>query len=169
MDLNKVMIIGNITQQPEARVIPSGQSVSTFSIATNRVWSDQQGQKQERVEFHNIVAWGKLADICNQYLQKGKKIYVEGRLQTRDWAGQDGVKRYRTEIIAENMIMLDRMSAGASAAQSAPAPTPAPASAVAAPSEIPVIQTEESANPASEAPNTPAEKSDEIKVEDIPF
>jgi len=102
------MIIGNLTRDPEMRSTSGGQSVCSFGVATNQVWTDQQGQRQERAEFHNVVAWGKLAEICNQYLGKGRKVYIEGRLQTRDWEGQDGVKRYRTEIVAENMIMLDR-------------------------------------------------------------
>lgn len=113
MSLNKVQLIGNLTRDPEARSTPSGQQVTTFSVATNRAWTSQTGEKQERSEFHNIVAWGKLADIASKYLAKGRRVYVEGRLQTRDWTGQDGVKRYRTEIIAENFIMLDRASAGA--------------------------------------------------------
>lgn len=108
MNLNKAMIIGNLTRDPEVKNIPSGQTVTTFSVATNMVWKDQSGQKQEKVEFHNVVTWRKLAEICGQYLKKGSKVYIEGRLQTRDWTGQDGVKRYRTEIVAENMIMLDR-------------------------------------------------------------
>jgi single-strand DNA-binding protein len=108
MNLNKAMIIGNLTRDPELKSTPSGRSVCSFGVATNQVWTDQQGQRQERAEFHNIVTWGKLAEICGQYLVKGKKIYIEGRLQTRDWEGQDGVKRYRTEIVADNMIMLDR-------------------------------------------------------------
>lgn len=102
------MIIGNLTRDPEVRTTPSGTTVTNFSVATNLVWNDQQGQRQEKVEFHNIVTWRKLAEICGQYLKKGSKVYIEGRLQTRDWTGQDGVKRYRTEIVAENMIMLDR-------------------------------------------------------------
>ena len=92
MNLNKAMIIGNLTRDPEVKTTPSGQNVATFSVATNRVWTNAQGQKQEAVEYHNIVAWGKLAEICGQYLNKGKKVYVEGRIQTRDWQGQDGVK-----------------------------------------------------------------------------
>ena len=100
------MIIGRLTKTPEGRATPTGQSVCSFALATNRVYTDAQGQKQDKAEFHNIVAWGKLADICTQYLTKGKQIYIEGRLQTRDWVGQDGVRRYSTEIIAENMIML---------------------------------------------------------------
>ncbi len=107
MDLNKVMLIGRLTKNPELRSTPNGQSVTSFSIATNRVFTDAQGQKQDRAEFHNIVAWGKLAEICSQYLSKGRRAYVEGRLQTRDWVGQDGMRRYSTEVIAENMIILD--------------------------------------------------------------
>src|SRR3989339_20971 len=113
MNLNKAMIIGNLTRDPELRNTPSGAAVASFSVATNLVWKDQSGQKQEKVEFHNIVAWRKLGEICGQYLRKGSKVYIEGRLQTRDWTGQDGVKRYRTEIIADNMIMLDRAQAAA--------------------------------------------------------
>lgn len=115
MDLNKVMIIGNVVRDPEMRSTPGGQNVSSFSIATNLVWKDQSGQKQEKAEFHNIVAWRRLAEISSQYLKKGSKIYVEGRLQTRSWDDPNGVKRYRTEIIAENMIMLDRIGGGAPA------------------------------------------------------
>lgn len=102
------MIIGNLTRDPEIRSTTNGTSVASFAVATNLVWNDANGQRQEKVEFHNVVAWRKLADICGQYLKKGSKVYIEGRLQTRDWTGQDGVKRYRTEIVAENMIMLDR-------------------------------------------------------------
>jgi len=116
--LNRATLIGNLTREPEMRQTPGGQAVCSFSIATNRSWTGNDGAKQDATEFHNIVAWGKLADICGQYLAKGKKIYVEGRLQTRDWEGQDGVKRYRTEIVAENLIMLDNkggVGAGAGA------------------------------------------------------
>ncbi len=108
MNLNKAMIIGNLTRDPETKTTPTGQTVTTFSVATSYAWTGADGQKQEKTEFHNIVAWRKLAEICAQYLGKGRKVYIEGRIQTRDWTGQDGVKRYRTEIIAENMIMLDR-------------------------------------------------------------
>lgn len=105
MNVNKAIICGRLTSDPEARTMPSGDPVSNFSIATNRAWTNKEGQKQEQVEFHNIVAFGKLAEICNQYLTKGKLIYLEGRLQTRSWEDQAGVKKYRTEIIAENMQM----------------------------------------------------------------
>lgn len=104
------MLIGRLTKNPELRSTPSGQSVTSFSLATNRVFTDANGQKQERAEFHNIVAWGKLAEICSQYLAKGRRAYIEGRLQTRDWMGQDQTKRYTTEVIADNMIILDAPS-----------------------------------------------------------
>ncbi len=109
-----MMLIGNLTRDPESRTTPNGQNVCSFSIATNLVWTDASGTKQTKAEFHNIVAWRKLAEICTQYLKKGNKVYIEGRLQTRDWEGKDdGVKRYRTEIIADNMIMLGAKDAAA--------------------------------------------------------
>ena len=135
------MIIGNLTRDPEMRTTPNGQNVANFGVATNHSWADASGQRQEKAEFHNIVAWGKLAEICSQYLAKGRKVYIEGRLQTREWEGQDGVKKNRTEIIAENMIMLDRAPAGSSSAQPAMA------------SVTPVSVNGE----------------EEIRVEDIPF
>jgi single-strand DNA-binding protein len=112
MNLNKVMIIGNVVRDPEMRTTPSGQNVTSFAIATNFTWKDAAGQKQEKAEFHNIVAWRRLAEIVNQYVKKGSKVYIEGRLQTRSWDDPNGIKRYRTEIIADNMIMLDKMGAG---------------------------------------------------------
>ena len=105
MNLNKALIIGNLTRDPEARALPSGQSVVSFGVATNRVWKDASGEKKQATEFHNVVAFGKLADICSQYLTKGKMVYIEGRIQTRTWQGADGQKRSRTEIVAENMQM----------------------------------------------------------------
>jgi single-strand DNA-binding protein len=142
MNLNRAMIIGNLTRDPESRTTPTGQTVTNFGVATNHSWTDASGQRQEKVEYHNIVAWGKLAEICNQYLGKGRKVFIEGRLQTREWEAQDGSKRNRTEIVAENMIMLDRAPAGNGFAQSA--------TTVAAPAR---------ANNSEE----------EIRVEDIPF
>jgi single-strand DNA-binding protein len=112
MDLNKVMLIGNLTRDPEMRMTPSGQSVATFSIATNRRWKGNDGEVKDDAQFHEIVIWGKLAEIAEQYLNKGKKIYIEGRLQTRNWEGQDGVKRNKTEIVATDLIMLDRKGDG---------------------------------------------------------
>ncbi len=127
MSLNKVLIIGNLTRDPELRTTSTGQNVCSFGLATNRVWTDQKGTKQEQVEFHHVVAWGRLAEIAGQYLAKGRKVFIEGRLQTRDWEGQDGVKRNRTEIIAENLQILDRAPGGAPGAPKAPsASTPSP-------------------------------------------
>ena len=114
--LNRATIIGNVTQDPETRTIPSGQTVCNFSVATNRFWTGPDGQKQEASEFHNIVAWRKLAEICSQFLSKGRKVYIEGHIQTRSWDGQDGVKRYRTEIVADNMIILDKKGGSGGAA-----------------------------------------------------
>lgn len=148
MNLNRATIIGNLTRDPEVRTTPNGQTVASFGVATNYSWTDQSGQKQDRAEFHNIVAWGKLADICGQFLAKGRKVYVEGRLQTREWEGQDGAKRNRTEIVCENMIMLDRSGA------------PAPAAAGA-----PRTSTGSAANATQSAPAN----DNEIRVEDIPF
>ena len=103
MNLNKVFIIGNMTRDPELRNLPSGAAVASFGIATNRVWKNQQGEKQEEVQFHNIVVFGRQAEIVNQYLAKGSLILVEGRIQTRSWDGKDGTKQYRTEIVAERI------------------------------------------------------------------
>ena len=111
--LNKAQIIGNITKDPELRQTQSGQQVCTFSIATNYSWKDSNGNKQEEAEFHNIVAWGKLAEICSQYLRKGQKVFVEGRLKTQSWEDKEsGKKMYRTEIICKDMIMLSKKDDG---------------------------------------------------------
>ncbi len=148
MNLNRAMIIGNLTRDPEARTTTSGQSVCNFSVATSSQWTDAQGQRQERTEYHPIVAWGKLADICSQYLAKGRKVYIEGRLQTREWEGQDGSKRQRTEIVAENMIMLSPPPQGGAS-------------------------TSSSGGPSTSAPSMPKVDQgmgdNEIRVEDIPF
>ncbi len=165
MDLNRAMVIGNLTRDPEMRTIPSGQSVANFSIATNRHWNDTSGNKQSAVEYHNIVVWGKLAEICSQYLKKGRRVFMEGRLQTRDWEGQDGIKRSRTEIVAENMIMLDGgparngsyNNAGGKGAAASPENQP----------QQPATSYEPISEPAAEVPAS--SKDEEIKVEDIPF
>ncbi|MFB6224981.1 MAG: single-stranded DNA-binding protein, partial [Candidatus Paceibacteria bacterium] len=101
MNLNKAYILGRVTQDPELKTLPSGSSVTSFGIATNRVWKDKEGNRQESTEFHNIVAFNRQAEVINQYAQKGTLLLVEGRLQTRSWEGQDGQKRYKTEIVAE--------------------------------------------------------------------
>lgn len=104
-NLNKVMLIGNLTRDPEMRYTPQGNGVASFVIATNREWVTQ-GEKKQSVDFHNVVAWNKLAEICGQLLRKGIKVFVEGRLQTRDWVGEDGKKRYKTEVVIDDMIIL---------------------------------------------------------------
>ena len=106
MNLNKVFIIGRLTADPELRTTPSGDHVVSFSIATNRYWRTKEGEKKESTEFHNVVAWGKLAEICGQILHKGDKAFVEGRLQTRDWKTSDGAERRITEIIIDDMMLL---------------------------------------------------------------
>lgn len=103
MNLNKVFIIGNLTRDPELRVLPSGAPVANFGVATNRVWKDQQGNKQEEVEFHNVVVFGRQAEIVKQYMAKGRLIFIEGRIRTRSWDAPDGAKKNRTEIIAERI------------------------------------------------------------------
>lgn len=120
MDLNKVMIIGRLTRDPEIRTTPGGASVASFSVATSFNWTDQQGQKKEQTEFHNVVAWRKLGEIVGQYLKKGSQVYIEGRLQTRSWDDKtSGQKRYRTEIVADNMIMLGRAGGSSGSAPTA--------------------------------------------------
>lgn len=105
--LNKVVLIGNLTRDPELRYTPQGTAVCTFGLATNRQWVTEGGEKKEEAEFHRLVAWNKLAEICSQLLSKGRKVYVEGRLQTRSWTGQDGNQRTTTEIVISDMILLD--------------------------------------------------------------
>src|SRR3989338_10414463 len=105
--LNKVMLIGNLTRDPELRYTPQGTAVCTFSIATNRSWTTDSGEKKEEADFHRLVAWNKLAELCSQLLSKGRKIYVEGRLSNRSWTGQDGAQKSITEIVINDMIILD--------------------------------------------------------------
>lgn len=124
--LNKVQLIGNLGKDPELKYTPSGVAVATFSIATSESWKDADGNQQEKTEWHNIVAWRKLAEICGEYLKKGKKVYLEGKLQTRNYE-KDGVKRYVTEIVADQLIMLDGgggAARGGSSGSSASEPAP---------------------------------------------
>jgi single-strand DNA-binding protein len=134
--VNKVILIGNLGKDPEVRYIPSGSAVANLTLATSESWKDQQsGEQQERTEWHNVVFYGRLAEIAGEYLKKGSKVYVEGSLRTRKWQDKNGVDRYTTEIIARDMQMLDsRAGASAGAGPDAPArarpapPTPPPAS-----------------------------------------
>lgn len=132
--LNKVMLIGRLGNDPEVRYTSGGGAVANFSLATNDSWTDKSGQKQERTEWHRIVVWGKTAELCGQYLSKGRQAYIEGRLQTREWTDKEGQKRYTTEVVAQTVQFLggpgDRAGAGDRAASSydvsgAPAAAPA--------------------------------------------
>jgi single-strand DNA-binding protein len=105
--LNKAQLIGNLTRDPELRYTPQGTAVCTFGLATNRQWTTETGEKREEADFHRVVAWNKLAELCAQLLTKGRKVYIEGRLQTRNWTAQDGTQRQTTEIVASDMILLD--------------------------------------------------------------
>lgn len=168
MDLNKAMLIGNIVNDPEMRTTPNGQNVTSFRIATNRRWKNQAtGEYNEDSQFHSIVAWGKLAEICSQYMSKGQKVYIEGRITTRSWDdAQTGQKRYMTEVVAENAIMLSQKrdsntgGGGNYTSQAAPnnsamnAPQQRNNASIPSPEQIPTIDVNDQ---------------DEIKVEDIPF
>ena len=105
--VNKVILIGRLGSDPELRYTPNGDAVANFRVATNRVWKDQEGNQQERTEWHRIVAWRRLAERCGEFLKKGSHVYIEGRLETRSWEGKNGNKRYVTEIIANQMQMLE--------------------------------------------------------------
>jgi len=158
MNLNKAIIIGNLTQNPEVRKTPNGQSVANFGVATNRVWTNQQGAKQEQVEFHNIVAFGRLADIVGQYLAKGRLCMVEGRIQTRNWVDNAGVKHWKTEIIAENIQLGPKTVASQgnySQNNNSGYQSNQPAAESQAYETEPVINA--------------SENEEEIKIEDIPF
>jgi single-strand DNA-binding protein len=154
MYLNKALLIGNLTRDPELRAIPSGTKVVQFSLATNRTWKDQSGAKKEATEFHNIVAFGRQAEVIAQYCKKGSSIYVEGRIQTRSWEGQDGKKNYRTEVVLENFQFGPRAGgAAAPAAGQQPRQSDAEAPQKEAQADLDTIEYPE----------------EEINLEDIPF
>lgn len=163
MNLNKVFIIGNLTRDPELRQTPTGQAVCSFGLATNRMYTDQAGQKQQQTEFHNVVAWGKQAELVNQYLQKGSLALIEGRLQTRSWQDPQGVKHWRTEIISERIQFGPRSAGGGpgigSVSREESRGAPLPNRNNAAPSRedpTPIIEL-------------PEDEGGEIDIKDIPF
>ena len=162
-DLNRATIMGNLTRDPELRQTPNGKSVCSFAIATNRRWNNQDGEQQEQVEFHDVVAWGKLAEICSKVLYKGRKAYIEGRLQTQSWEGQDGVKRNKTEIVADNVLAVGAPREGSTGADAAPADDfdQRPAS------EKP--KTEKPEKKPIAKPKAKKEDEEEIDLDDIPF
>ena len=149
MNFNKAIIIGNVVADPESRTTPSGQQVCSLRVATNRTWTDKAGAKQQKAEFHNVVLWARLAEIASQYLKKGSLVLIEGRLQTRSWDDQTGNKRYRTEIIAENMQLGPRGFNQGGVEEQRP---PAKEQEQQPKDEIPIIEEDE-----------------EIDVKDIPF
>ncbi len=165
MNLNKVFLLGNLTRDPELKNLPSGQQVCGFGMATNKIWTDKEtGEKKQKVEFHNIVAWRNLATIASQYLKKGGLVFVEGHLTTRSWDDPSGTKKYRTEIIADN-IQLGPRSTGMGQAPASPTKeaTAEQAEKTEEPAENP---KKESSNP-GEIPTI--QEGDDINLDEIPF
>lgn len=168
--LNRAQLIGNLTRDPELRYTPNGTAVCSFGLATNRSWKTDAGEKHDEAEFHNIVAWNKLAELCSQFLVKGRKVFVEGRLATRTWTGQDGAQRNRTEIVISDMILLDsNRPAGAVAAP------PSEQAETVQPEEV---KSEEKAKAKSETKKETSVRkekivaeppTDEVVPDDIPF
>ena len=171
MNLNKVFLIGRLTQDPEARSTPSGQNVTTIKMATNRVWNDPSGQRKDATEYHTVIAWGRLGDVAARYLKKGGLVMIEGRMQTRNWTDQSGVKKYITEIIAEGLQLGPRPAGSTSTYQSdspmsdikKSGPVAAPRSEPVKDSDIPIIDENEPMHAGIE------EDEMKIKEEDLPF
>lgn len=161
--LNRAQIVGNVTRDPELRYTPNGQAVCSFSVATNRRWRDKDGNNQEQAEFHNIVAWGKLAELMGQLTHKGTKMYVEGRLQTRSWEGQDGNTRNRTEIVMDDFIVFTPKGA-TSASDVDTVPEESPPSAKATEGKPADNKKKETKESSEEKP-----EEDEINLDEIPF
>lgn len=153
--LNKVILIGNLTRDPEIRYTPSGTAVTTFTIATNRQWKTESGDAKEDAEFHRIVAWDKLAEICAQFLKKGRQVYVEGRLQTRKWQTKEGEDKYTTEVVISEMILLGRADEAVSQSSAQDIPDNF--------DEEPKADEESEGKPPKEA------KSQDEEEDDIPF
>jgi single-strand DNA-binding protein len=161
MDLNKVIIVGRVTADPQLRTTPGGQSVTTIGVATNRTWNDKNNQKQEETEFHNVVLWGRTAEVAAQFLTKGAMVLIEGRLRTRSWTDKQGQARKTTEIMAERMQLGPRpqgfsQSSGGFAAASQPASQNGNGGAKSAPAE-------------EEIPTIDLEEEGDIKPDEIPF
>jgi len=178
MNLNKAFVLGNITRDPEVRSMPNGGQVTSFSIATNRFYTSSAGEKKQEAEFHNIVCFGKLADISSRYLTKGSLVLIEGRIKTRNWQDSAGVKHYKTEIIAETMQMGPRGSGGSGTSGSSNYPkssaqTPEPEHAKQ--EDIPIIEenytppSNDTTNEEQKTVSLEDNKADEIDVRDIPF
>jgi single-strand DNA-binding protein len=158
MNVNKVILVGRLTRDVEIRNTPTGQSVASISLATNRFWKDKSGQRQDQTEYHNVILWGRLAEIAGQYLTKGQEAYFEGRLQTRKYTAKDGAERRTTEIVAENMQLGSRAQGASQGA--APQSFAKPAAFQNSPKKE---------APAEEIPTINLDEEDEIRIEDVPF
>lgn len=179
MNLNKAFILGRLTRDPEVRNLPSGGNVASFALATNRVWSDKSGQRQDATEYHNIVVFGRLADICSQYLSKGRLVLIEGRIQTRSWQDKDGHKKYWTEIVAENMQMgprsdgqrTDGQKIGAGQRNESNTSPAAPKGSAVGQEDIPIIEAEEPIKEEGEEGGfaSAQPEKEEVDVKNIPF
>ncbi len=163
MNLNKVMIVGRVTADPELRTTPGGQSVTTIGVATNRTWNDKNGQKQEETEFHNVVIWGRQAEVAAQYLTKGATVMIEGRLRTRSWTDKNGQQRRTTEIMSERMQLGPRAGGGMGGGSFKGGSSAASGQGASAASDDKEINV-----PADEIPSINLEE-EEVKTEDIPF
>lgn len=157
-NLNKVLLIGNLTRDPELRYVPSGTAVATFTIAVNRVYTSQAGEKKEETSFVRVVVWGRRAEVCGEYLRKGSPVFIEGRLQSRNWETQDGQKRSTIEVIADNVQFLR----GAEKTQGAPGKTEAP------PEEVETINLNDEMGPTSDA-KAPDKNSNVEQTGEVPF
>lgn len=157
MNVNKVLLVGRLTRDPELRTTPSGQTVTSIGLATNRFWKDKSGQRQDKTEFHNVVLWGRLAEIAGQYLTKGQEAFIEGRLETRSYTGKDGVERKATDIVAENLQMGSKAGASGTSASGNynQATKPTTTSNNNSAENIPTINLDE--------------EQGEIRLEDVPF
>ncbi len=167
MNVNKVTLVGRLTADPEVRTTPTGQTVTNFSLATTTSWKDQSGEKKEKTEFHNIVAWAKRGEVIGQYCTKGQELYVEGRLETRNWDDKDsGKKMYRTEIILENFEFGQKPGG----AQGGPSQPPRPAAQdTATKATAPIAAAGAATVATEEIPTINLEDEDEVKIEDVPF
>ena len=159
MNVNKAIIVGRLTRDPEVRTTSTGKTVTNLSVATSRTWNDEGGTRQEKAEFHDVVLWGKVAEIAAQYLVKGQEVYIEGSIQTRNWEGKDGVKRYKTEIVVSgfdgNMQMGAKPGTGGSSGTGRQSFNRPAASG--------------GKSPAANTPASDADREEEIRIEDIPF
>lgn len=176
--LNKVILIGNLTRDPELRYTPAGTAVCTFGVATNRQWTTQTGETKEETEFHRIVSWNKLGELCSQLLSKGRKVYVEGRLATHSWTGQDGTQRTTTEVVIDDMIILDSKKRVSEEMEGVPQMTSAPPPPMSEgvveednkdKAEKKKIHSAKAEKKTEEESGSEESKSEEITPDDIPF